>query len=76
MNSQIALDMLGYTSSIIILISMLMSSVIKLSIINSIGTTIFTVYAILSKTYPTAVLNTCLVLINIYHLYQYTKKQK
>ena len=76
MNSQIALDLLGYTSSIIILISMLMSSVIKLRIINSIGTTIFTVYAILSKTYPTAVLNTCLVLINIYHLYQDTKKQK
>ena len=48
MNSQIALDMLGYTSSIIILISMLMSSVVKLRIINSIGTTIFTVYAILS----------------------------
>lgn len=76
MYNQITLDMLGYVSSIIILISMLMTSVVKLRIINSIGTTFFTIYAILSKTYPTALLNTCLVLINIYHLYRHMKQQR
>ena len=39
--------------SILVIISMLMSSVIKLRIINSIGCSVFAVYAIIIHSYPT-----------------------
>ena len=53
-----------------------MTSVIKLRIINTIGSLIFTVYALIIKSYPTALMNFSLVLINVYNLYRLLKVQK
>lgn len=62
------LDLFGYLASLIVLISLLMSSIIKLRFINLIGSLAFTVYAILIKSYPTAIMNLGIVGINIYFL--------
>ncbi len=75
MDTHMILEMVGYLSSVLILISFLMSSVVKLRIVNSVGTSIFTVYAFLTKSYPTAMLNMCLVAINVYYLYRYMKEK-
>ena len=63
-----ALELFGYLGSVLILISMLMTSVVRLRVINLIGSVVFTAYAVLIGSYPTAFLNGCLVLVNIYHL--------
>ena len=42
------IEMIGYLGSILVLISMLMSSVIKLRVINTIGSGIFCVYALMT----------------------------
>jgi hypothetical protein len=62
------LDTLGYVASLVVLISLLMSSVKKLRVINLIGSTIFAVYAFLIPSYPTALMNLGIVFINIYYL--------
>jgi len=76
MNTQLLLDLLGYGSSIIVLISFLMSSVVKLRIINSIGCIVFIIFAVATKSYPTAFLNVCLVGVNIYYLIKLRKSDK
>lgn len=76
MDTQTILELVGYLSSILVLISFLMSSVVKLRVINSIGSFIFTIYAILIHSYPTAFLNACLICVNIYYLIRLTKTDK
>ena len=70
MNASLALELFGYLGSVLVLVSMLMTSVVRLRIINLIGSAIFATYAVLIRSYPTALLNGCLVVINIYHLYR------
>ena len=68
MNAAMALELVGYLGSVLVLISMLMTSVVRLRVINLIGSAVFTAYAILIRSYPTAFLNGCLVGVNIYQL--------
>ena len=63
-----ALELFGYLGSFLVLVSMLMTSVVKLRVINLIGSAIFATYAILIRSFPTALLNGCLVGVNLYHL--------
>ena len=68
MNTNMIIEAIGYLGSALVLVSFLMASVVKLRIINSIGSIIFTIYAFIIHSYPTALMNLCLVLINIYYL--------
>ena len=68
MNQALALELFGYLGSFLVLVSMLMTSVVRLRVINLIGSAIFATYAILIRSYPTALLNGCLVGVNIYQL--------
>lgn len=74
MTQALALELFGYLGSVLILISMLMTSVVRLRVINLIGSAVFTTYAVLIRSYPTALLNGCLVLVNIYHLLRLRKR--
>ncbi|MBQ7612648.1 MAG: YgjV family protein [Spirochaetaceae bacterium] len=65
MNTSIIIEMVGYLGSALVLVSFLMSSVVKLRLVNSIGGFIFFVYALIIHSYPTAIMNLCLVIINI-----------
>lgn len=68
MNTKTMIELFGYIGSALVVVSMLMSSVVKLRIINLIGSVIFAIYALIIKSYPTALMNFFLVGINIYHL--------
>lgn len=61
-------ELIGYLGSVLVVVSMLMSSVVKLRVINTIGSGIFAGYALLIHSYPTALMNACLVGINLYNL--------
>ena len=70
------LDMFGYLASLIVLISLLMSSIVKLRFIDLVGAAAFTIYALLIKSYPTAIMNLGIVAINIYFLVKiYSSKE-
>lgn len=76
MNPQLVWEIIGYVGSALVLVSLLMSSVIKLRIINTIGSLVFCIYAIAIQSYPTAVMNGALVLINIYFLIKISRSKK
>ena len=65
MNTQMIIEAVGYIGSLLVLVSFLMTSVVKLRIVNTIGSVIFMIYALIIRSYPTAVMNFCLVLINL-----------
>ena len=67
------IEIIGYVGSGLVLISMLMRSVFRLRIINLAGSIIFSVYALLIPSYPTAIMNICLAGINIYYLIRMSK---
>lgn len=76
MDAKVIIETIGYIGSAIVLISMLMTSVVKLRLINTLGSLIFTGYALAIQSYPTAAMNFCLALINIYNLAKLFKNKK
>ncbi len=76
MSTQTILELVGYFASLLVLISLLMTSVVRLRVINMIGSFIFTIYALLIGSYPTAIMNFCLVGVNIFYLIKMAKTEK
>lgn len=70
------LEMIGYLGSALVVVSMPMSLVIKLRVINTIGSGIFAAYARMIHSYPTALMNGFLIGINIYNLIKLTQKDR
>ena len=62
------LEWLGYLASLIVLISLLMSSILKLRWINLLGSTIFALYGFLIGALPVGFMNMGIAFINIYYL--------
>lgn len=65
---KLALELFGYAASALIAISLMMSSIKRLRIINLIGASGFATYGLCIHAYPVAVLNSIIVCVNIYHL--------
>jgi hypothetical protein len=63
-------EIIGYIASLLVAISLMMSSVLRLRIINLIGAVFFTVYGLLIGAYPVAAMNFFVVVIDLYYLYQ------
>ena len=61
-------DIIGYAGSLLVVISMLMTSVMKLRIINTAGSVLAIIYAIAIHAYPTLVMNVALVIINVINM--------
>ncbi len=62
------LEIVGYVGSFLVVISMLMSSIVKLRVINTIGSVISGVYAVICGALPLALMNLCLIIINVVNL--------
>ena len=62
------IEMIGYLGSGLVLVSMLMTSVVRLRLINLVGCVIFSIYALIIRSYPTALMNICLTAVNIWQL--------
>ena len=74
MNTSAVIEIVGYIGSALVLISFLMASVVKLRIVNAVGSLIFAVYALIIRSYPTALMNVCLVAINLRFLWKLRSK--
>lgn len=70
------LEIIGYIGSALVVISMLMSSIYRLRIINTIGSIISCIYALLVGAMPLALMNACLIVINLYNLYKLRRTSK
>lgn len=70
------LEIIGYIGSALVVISMLMSSIIRLRIINTVGSIISAIYALFCGAIPLALMNICLIVINVYNLVKVLKSEK
>ncbi len=66
-------EYIGYLASILVAISLMMSSVLKLRILNLIGSLIFSIYGFIINSYPVGFLNLFIVIVNIFYLIKMIK---
>ena len=64
-------EIIGYVASVLVAISLMMRSVLKLRVINLIGAAVFTLYGLLIGAYPVAVVNFVIALIDLYYLREF-----
>lgn len=76
MDTAIIIEIFGYIGSSLVVISMLMTSIVKLRIINMIGSVISGIYAVICGAFPLAFMNACLIIINIYNLIKLQKTKQ
>lgn len=71
------IEWFGYSASFVVLLSLMMSSLLPLRILNSIGAVMFMLYGVFIGALPVFVLNAGIVGVNIFYIYKYlTCKQK
>ena len=70
----IYLEIFGYIGTALVLVSMLMTSVVKLRILNGAGALVSMIYAFVCQTWPVFVLNLCLLVIQIVQLIRLHKQ--
>ena len=68
-------DIIGYTGSALIAISLMMKNIFKLRKVNLIGASTFAVYGLLVSSYPVLILNSFIAMVDVYYLLgMYRKK--
>ena len=70
------LEIWGYIGMALVLVSMMMTSFKWLRIVNMTGALVCAIYGILTNTWPTAMLNISLLLIQIVQLYRLYLQEK
>lgn len=70
------IEIFGYIGSALVVVSMLMSSVVKLRIINTVGSIVSGIYAVICGAFPLALMNACLIIINVYNLFKLLKTKQ
>jgi hypothetical protein len=65
----------GYLASVLVALSLMMSSIVRLRWVNLVGAGMFSAYGFLIGALPVALLNGFIVLVNIYHLLGIYRRQ-
>ena len=68
MGKHFYIELIGYVASALIAFSMMLSSILRLRLINLAGAAAFTVYGVLIGAIPVAILNGLIVLVNAHYL--------
>ena len=69
-------ELIGYIASVLVAVSLMMSGIVKLRIINLIGAILFTSYGLVIKAYPIVFVNGLICVVNIYYLYDIFKARE
>ena len=69
MDTAMLIEIFGYIGSVLVVVSMLMPSIVKLRVINTIGSIVSGIYALIVGAFPLVLMNSCLIIINIYNYY-------
>lgn len=76
MDPSVFIEVVGYVGSALIILSMLMTSLVKLRVINTVGCVVSTIYSLIIGSYPVAIMNICLMIINIWNLVRLFRPNK
>ena len=70
MDTAMLIEIFGYIGSVLVVVSMLMPSIVKLRVINTIGSIVSGIYALIVGAFPLVLMNSCLIIINVYNLFK------
>ena len=76
MNTAMLIEIFGYIGTILVVVSMLMSSMVKLRIVSTVGSTVSGIYAMICGAFPLALMNGVIIIINIYNLIKLSKTKQ
>lgn len=72
---QLYIEFVGYLASALVLASLMMSSLLKLRLINLLGGITFLIYGMLIRASPIIIVNFATIMVNLFYLYRmYTSK--
>lgn len=63
-----AVELIGYTASGLLVVSLMMTSLVRLRVVNLVGSVTFGVYALLIGSVPVLLTNVAIAAINVHHL--------
>lgn len=69
------IEYFGFAASLAVAISLMMSNIIKLRVLNFIGAIMFVIYGFIIGSMPVAFMNLYIALINIYYLYKLNREK-
>lgn len=70
MDTTIAYELVGYVASALIVISLMMNSLVRLRLINLIGSIVFVTYGALISAWPIVIVNGFVIAIDAYYLWR------
>lgn len=76
MSTEFMLELYGYLGSVLVVVSLLMASVVKLRIFNTIGCVVSGSYALIIGSLPLCLMNGALIFINAYYLAKLLKTKQ
>ena len=76
MDTAMLIEIFGYIGSVLVVVSMLMSSIVKLRVVNTIGSIVSGTYALIVGALPLVLMNACLIIINVYNLFKLLKTKQ
>ncbi|MBC7878525.1 MAG: YgjV family protein [Anaerolineales bacterium] len=68
-------ELIGYAGSVLVAVSLMMKSLVRLRMINLVGALFFVIYGLLIGAFPVAFLNTLIVVVNVYYLTRMWKQK-
>jgi hypothetical protein len=75
-DASLALQLLGYAASVLIAVSLMMRSVVRLRLINLMGAATFSLYGFLIGAYPVGILNMLTASINVVQLVRLRRRKE
>lgn len=69
------IELLGYASSVMVALSLMMKDIVWLRVFNLIGCILFTTYGLLIDAMPVVVTNSFIACVNLYYLAKMAKSQ-
>lgn len=76
MSTELMLELYGYIGSVLVVVSLLMASVVKLRIFNTLGCIVSGSYALIIGSLPLCLMNGALIFINGYYLIKMFKSKQ
>jgi len=68
-------EIVGYTGSVLIALSLMMKNIVRLRKVNLFGASTFAIYGLLVNSYPVLVLNSFIALVDFYYLVDIYRKK-
>ena len=72
----VLIESLGYAASFIILVSLTMKSIVRLRWINAVGSLLFVVFAVLTRSWPTVAMNVGIIAIDVWYVSRLTVRKE